>query len=119
MFGHVYNGQYQQFFDLGKSEYFSHVLKSDCYWNEQGLVMANTNNTYITPTYPGEKIVVSTRISKIGNKSITIEQEMVNIDTNEVKATSTSIVVGYNGETKETIVIPDEWRTRIARHEGW
>ena len=59
-----------------------------------------------------------TRITKIGNKSFHLEQDIIDTDTQEVKSHCTSIMVLYDLEHHQTIPLPDEWRQAITNYEG-
>lgn len=117
--GHVYNGQYQQYFDLGKSDYFKEVLHMDTNWmtTGRGTITASTTTNYFAPTILQEPIEIQSEIESIGTKSMVFMQRMVNIETRQLKAESRSVHVGYNPITQQSFVISDEWREMIAQYQ--
>lgn len=116
--GHLYNGQYQHLFDLGKSAYFSQVMGLSDMSGEDALITANTNANFYIPVGIDDDVVINTSVERIGNKSITVFQQMVDFSSCAVKADCHTTLVAYNAKTKQTYPIPDLWRERIVNHEG-
>lgn len=116
MLGHVNNVNQQHYFDVGKSDYFRKVLKSRAPWRGDGLITVTTNNTYLSQIRYEENIFVRTHIENIGNKSITIFQQVVNA-AGEVKSESRSVLVAFNFARQESIPVPEKWRKRIVSYE--
>lgn len=114
--GHVYNGQYQHFYDIAKSDYFERVVGISSNWSEtgEGLITAQTVNNYYTTIEIEDKIVIETSVEKIGNKSFTLFQRIINTATEVVASDSRSILVGYNPKTQQTFEIPEKWRTKMV-----
>jgi acyl-CoA thioester hydrolase len=115
--GHVNNSVYQQYFDLGRVEYFNQVLVEDMDWEVEGLILASITIDYIKPIEMHEKIFTRTKIYHLGNKSIKMCQELYNETTGEVHATSKSTMVGYSNKTKSTLIIQERWRRQIRTFE--
>lgn len=120
IFKHVYNGNYQQYYDLGKSEYFEIVLGFATGWavTPEGIITAATSTNYLSSVEMDETIEVRTRVEHVGNKSITIYQEICDSLTGVVKSNSKSVMVGYNPLDKITLEIPEKWRKAIAEEEN-
>ena len=56
---------------------------------------------------------------KITNRNdITLEQEIFDTDTQEVKSRCLSILVLYDLEQKQSILFSDEWRKAISDYDG-
>lgn len=115
--GHMYNGQYQHIFDLGKNEYFEQVLGIEHMDGELTVVTANSTTNFYVPVGMKDKIVIRTGIERVGTKSFTVFQQMVDLNTDTVKADSRTVLVGWNAVTKESFAIPQEWREKIEHEE--
>lgn len=113
--GHMYNGQYQHIFDLGKNEYFERVLGIEHMDGEQTVVTANSTTNFYVPVGMKDKIVIRTGIERVGTKSFTVFQQMVDLNTDIIKADSRTVLVGWNAVTKGSFPIPDAWREKIER----
>ena len=95
MLGHVNNVNQQHYFDVGKSDFFAQVLDPAPNWKQEGLITVSTYNDYLAQIRYGEPIAVLTRIEKVGNKSFTLFQQIVNTATQEVKTQSRSVLVAF------------------------
>ena len=117
--GHVNNVNLQHYFDLGKAQYYKQVIGVPDDWRGGlGLITASTAISYFAQTRPTEEIEVQTSVPKIGNKSMTFVQRIVNGTTGEVKAESTSVLVAFDFAEQDSVSVPQEWRERIAEHES-
>ena len=114
---HVNNSVYQNYFDMARMQYFETVFNQKMNWEEKALVLAKITIEYINPIFLEEKIVVLSRVYKLGNKSLQMKQEIININTNEVKAHNDAILVAFGSKENEAILLPDEWRKKIAEFE--
>ena len=114
---HVTNSVYQQYFDLGRMAYFDNVLKERMDWSKEGLVLVNITINFLSPIRMFDSIEVRTKVTKLGNKSLEMQQEIFNLTTEEVAASSSSVMVGFNGTTEEAIPVPARWRERISSFE--
>ncbi len=114
---HVTNSVYQQYFDLGKMDYFNDVLQEQMNWEDVGLILASISIDFVNPIKLFDKIIVRTKIHHIGNKSLKMVQELYNKSTGKIAATSKSTMVGYNNAKEITVIIPERWRKRIITYE--
>lgn len=114
MLGHVNNVNQQHYFDLGKSDYFTQVINGPTSWTKEGLIAVATNTNYMAQIWYNEPIVVRTRLEKIGNKSLTLFQQIVNTQTEEIKSESRSVLVAFDFVTQRSIPIPPDWREKFA-----
>ena len=51
---------------------------------------------------------------RLGNKSMTWEQNIVDADTGRELAKGEVVIVTYDYKAEKTIPIPDEWREKIT-----
>ncbi|MCK3683813.1 acyl-CoA thioesterase [Maribellus sp. YY47] len=117
LMGHVYNGKYQEFFDLARLNYFEHVLGNLISWEETGLVIASVKVDYIEPIYLKDEIEVRTHISSLGEKSLEMTQQLFKAGGTEPTALCTTVLVCYHMQHKKSELIPNEWRTKIETYE--
>jgi len=115
MLRHVNNVNLQHYFDLGKGEFFRSVLGGFTQHGEgQELITASTNTNYLAQTRYEDKIRVETQAEKIGNKSFTLLQRIVNNATGAIHAESHTVMVAFNFTTQQSVVIPDHWRAALT-----
>ena len=115
--GHVNNSVYLSFFDLGKTGYFMQVLPDVQLNREVGIVIADIHVSFLLPVYPGENVAVETAVVEVGNKSFKLYQQLIDLDTNEVKCICKTVMVCFDAKTKSTRQISPEWRKAIADFE--
>ena len=114
---HVNNSVYQQFYDLGKVAYFDEVLGEHMDWSIEGLVLASISIEFLIPIKLHDRIEVRSKVCEIGNKSLKLKQEIVNLTTGQVSSTSKSIMVNFSNKKEHTVPIPQKWRDRIIDYE--
>ena len=116
-FGHVNNTVYFQFYDTAKTDYIASVCKG-VDWERLAIVVVKIDAEFVAQIKADDHIACRTRVVKIGNKSFHLEQDVIDVDTQEVKSRCFSIMVLYDLEHQQTIRIPDEWRHAISIYDG-
>lgn len=116
--GHINNNVYFSYFDLGKTAYFDVIKPTAISWTDGLIVVAHIEVDFLSPIFYKEKIVVESKIIKLGDKSGVFLQQLRNVKTNEVKCRCESIFVTYNAHTQSSMAIPPIWREAISAYEG-
>ena len=116
-FGHVNNTVYFQFYDTAKTDYIASVCKG-VDWERLAIVVVKIDAEFVAQIKADDHIACRTRVVKIGNKCFHLEQDVIDVDTQEVKSRCFSIMVLYDLEHQHTIPIPDEWRHAISIYDG-
>ena len=111
--GHVYNAKYQEFFDLGRVDYFSQVLDKLISWTGTGLVIASVKVDYKKPVYLEDKVEVVSNVAVVGDKSLKMFQQIFKNGQQEPVATGKTVMVCYDMKSKESMRIPDSWREKF------
>jgi acyl-CoA thioester hydrolase len=86
---------------------------------EIGVILADVHITYLEPIYYGQNIKVGVHAAKLGNKSMTWEQNIVDADTGKELAKGEVVLVAYDYGAEKTVSIPQEWREKIITFEGF
>jgi len=115
--GHVNNTTIQEYFDLGRMYYMRDVFTNTIFSGNATLIVASINTDFLSPIYLKDEMEVKTAIVHLGNKSLRMEQQVVNCKSGEVKAICKSVMVGFHKETEKAIVIKSEWRDLICKQE--
>lgn len=116
--GHVNNSVYFSFYDLGKTSYFNEVLPDVSVSKEVGVVIGHIEVSFLLPVYPEEQVAVETAVIEIGNKSFKLLQQLIDVETNEVKCICETIMVCFDAQTKTTHSISEKWRMAMTEFEG-
>ncbi len=115
---HVNNSVYQNYFDLARTKYFEQVFNQKMNWKNQALVLAKITIEYLKPIFMDENVCVQTKVYKLGNKSLTMKQQIINNQTNEVKAENDAILVAFSHTHKEAVDLPESWKSSIQQYEN-
>lgn len=115
-FGHVNNTVYFTYYDLGKTEYFSAVYP---FLNveKDGVVVVHIEVDFISQITGTSSVAVETAVTEIGNKSMTLLQQVTDTKTGEVKCVCKSILVAFDLEKHDSKEIPEEWKDAICAFE--
>ena len=116
-FGHVNNEVYFSFYDLGKTEYFSFICPN-VDWEKDGIIVVHIQADFISQIYSSDHIAVQTAITAIGTKSFHLAQRVIDLQTQSVKSSCTSIMVTFDLKKHESKPLSQEWIEAICKYEG-
>ncbi len=111
-FHHVNNVAQQMYFDVGKTDYYERVVGEDILADRQRLVTVSTATSYMGQVRMHDRLRVRTTCERIGNKSLTLLQQLLAGD--EVRSESRSVMVAFDFEAQQSVVVPDRWRERMT-----
>lgn len=131
--GHVNNNVCFSLFDLAKARYFTDLFGNEFFsasaagsteedvmrrgYSRMAIVVVNINANFFTPVYFTEDIVIETSVVHLGTKSFTLQQRAVNNATGEVKAECRTVMVGFNVDTHESVVLPEMFVQKVRAFE--
>jgi acyl-CoA thioester hydrolase len=118
--GHVNNARHLTYFEQARVAYLIELglFTKNQSFMEIGVILADVHITYLAPIYFGQNIKVGVHIAKMGNKSMTWEQNIVDADSGKELAKGKVVMVTYDYRAERTINIPHEWREKIKAFEG-
>jgi len=118
--GHVNNAKYLTYFEQARIAYGIDMgfFTTDQSFMEIGVILADVHLTYLEPVYFGQKIKVGVHVARLGNKSMTWEQNVVDAESGKELAKAEIVIVAYDYKQEKTIPIPQEWREKIIEFEG-
>lgn len=111
--GHVNNVSYYIYMEEARSKFFE-LSEMDDWKKRHGgkihFVVVSTRCNYRRQAYAKQKLSVSTRISRIGNKSFEFEHNMKDAATGEIIADGGSVAVIFDSEKQQAVEIPEQIR---------
>ena len=110
-FRHVNNVSQQMYFDVGKSEFFDRLLGPEILFAPVRIITAATDTSYMGQIRLHDRVRVTTTCEKIGNKSLTLFQQLV-VD-GQVRSESRSVMVAFDFARQLSMPVPEAWRTRL------
>lgn len=118
-FGHVNNGVYNDYYDIGRMYYMRDVLG----WlpgetnRDNQLVVVSTKTDFNGQVFLGQDIEVLTSVVTLGNKSLKMVQWIIEKETEDPLSVCESVMAGFQRSTGTSFVLPDEWRVAIENYE--
>ncbi len=116
--GHVNNSVYLTYLEAARIGYYQQV---GIYHPEDriltGMVVVRNEIDYLAPIQLGQKVRVGLRIERLGCKSITFAFQMDSLPGGEALARGRSVMVAYDNETEQGVLIPPGWREKIVHYE--
>jgi acyl-CoA thioester hydrolase len=79
------------------------------------LILANYNVDFLQQIYLADPVEVKTWISRVGNSSFVVYQELW--QSNVKKAKGTTTLVRYDYASKKAVRIPDDIRAKLEGHK--
>ena len=118
--GIVFNGNYLTFYDVAWTEYLREIGLTWKAMIDSGVdtVLARTTIEFKSPAKFDDVLEVHTRVSKIGNTSITFDFEIYPEGEERLIGTAHSLYVCVDPKTLQKLRVPDDLRERIAGLEG-
>ncbi|WP_227130709.1 acyl-CoA thioesterase [Halorubellus salinus] len=112
--GHVNNAIYATYLEEARVQYLPDVLGDT---GAIEAVLANLEIDYYRPvTLEDGFVTVEIEVVDVGTKSVTFEYEVY--ASGELAAEASTVQVAYDGEAKESVEIPEEWRQTLREFEG-
>lgn len=117
--GHVNNAKYLTYMEQARVAYIRYlgVWKGDSFL-DIGIILAEVRVTFLKPITLGMDVRVAVRVSRLGNKSLTMEYRLENEPGGEQLASGDSVLVAYDYNSGKTIPVPPDWRQAIQNLEG-
>ena len=115
--GHVNNGVFYSYYDIGRLHYLSQIGE-DIHWEAIDKVVVRTECDFMDAILFTDDISVETKVIEIGNKSVKMMQRIVDNHTGKIKSACLSILSGYDRQKNAAKEISEEFRKKVADYEN-
>jgi acyl-CoA thioester hydrolase len=117
--GHVNNAKHLTYFEQARVHYLIRLglFSRDQSFMEIGVVIADIHIAYKSPIHYEDNVQVGVKTTRIGNKSMVLEQCVMNSDTGEIMSAGTVVMVAYDYKDLKPISVPDDWKKKISEFE--
>jgi acyl-CoA thioester hydrolase len=116
--GHVNNASYLTYMEQSRVAYIQHLgLWQGDSFLEFGVILAEAKVIFFVPIVFSRPVQVGVCVSRLGNKSFTMEYCVEDAQSDHEYATGTSVLVAYDYHNESTIPIPNHWRQTISDFE--
>ena len=118
--GHLNNAKHLTYFEQARVAYMIELglFTKDQSFMELGVIVADVHIIYLEPVYFGQNVKVGVHVAKMGAKSMTWEQNIVDADMGKELAKGEVVIVTYDYKAEKTILIPQKWREKFIEFEG-
>lgn len=113
---HVNNVSIVQYYDLGLSHYMRELGISNVFTGD-GMAKVHIEMNFFDSILMEDQIEVCTRVCKIGNRSLTFEQQIVDKVSGKIKSDCVTVAAGFNVSTRSSVEISSIWKEAIAKYE--
>jgi len=117
LMGHINNATLQEYFDIGRMHYFMDLFEGKLFEDELALVIASYKTDFHFPVLLSHNVEVRTCITRLGNKSLDMRQQIRLVPDGAAVATSDSVMVCFHKETRTSAALPAAWKAVICRFE--
>ncbi|MCW8354751.1 acyl-CoA thioesterase [Marinomonas pontica] len=116
LFQHVNNARYLEFIEEGRWAFFDEFFDQED-WMQQDFVwpVVNININFKSEANFGDLLEVQTRYTKIGNRSITMKQTIINVKNNDLVVEADVTYVCFSKAAKAAIPFPDDLREKVQQ----
>ncbi len=111
--GHVNNTSYFLYFEEARTKFFS-ILHPERK-RSLGFILASIKCDYINQAYAEQILKVYTYVTKIGNKSFTMEQIIKSEADGKIIAQAIVTTVCFNHKEQKSITIPEVLRQNLQQ----
>ncbi|MDR1726264.1 MAG: thioesterase family protein [Bacteroidales bacterium] len=115
---HVNNSCVFQYYDVGRINYMEDVVGKNLDWSHVVVVIVHIEANFLIPILKSDNIEVQTHLVGFGTKSMTMQQRIIDIETGMIKSTCTTILSGFNRETSQSMVIPEDFKQKFFDYEA-
>lgn len=117
--GHVNNASYLTYLEQARIAYIRQLglWPSDSFL-DIGIILADAQLTFRSPILFGQPVRAGVRVTRLGNKSLSMEYRLEDEQTGQELASASSVLVAYDYHARQSIPIPPVWRETISRFEG-
>ena len=119
--GIVFNGAYLGYLEIAQAEYFRNLGFSIYKIAQRGYfdsAVVKASLEFKAPARIDDVLELHSRVSRIGNTSITLEVEIYRQDSAGLLSWIQAVYVGFYPQTMETRPVPDDIRSLVEHYEA-
>ena len=117
---HVNNARYLTYYEQARLKYLVVTgIWDGVSFDKMRFVMADAQIAFLVPIHFGQTVNIGVRVSRLGNKSMVIEEQMEDIKTGEVLSTCEIVYVAFDPLAQKSIPLAGDIRHKIKAYEGY
>lgn len=115
--GYVSNISYFLYLEEARTKFFE-LIGTEEFKKKYSVnfVVASTNCDFIRQAYARQILTLTTKVLRVGTKSLKLMHEIFCSKTGELVARGSAVVVSFNFRTQQSVEIPPVLRSRLERY---
>ncbi len=115
LFGHVNNVSFFKYIQAARVNFWEQIGIAELHKTQRiGFTVAAVNCQFKKPLYYPGNVKISTRVEWVKNSSLQLSHTLVN-DDDEIAATAEDIIVMFDYNTNEKVIISEELKKLIGK----
>ncbi|UOR13447.1 acyl-CoA thioesterase [Halobacillus amylolyticus] len=114
LLGHVNNNNFFVYMEDARIRFFSDLglVKED--WN---FILASIKCDFLKQVYFNQTLVIKSGVTKVGNSSFHLEQEMYEKDSGELVAKGSSVIVQFDFAQQKSAPLTGDMRKQLETYQ--
>ncbi len=114
--GHVNNVVYFTYMENARIAYYSDIMGTRSF-EELSLILAEATCSYRSPAHFGERLIIGTGVSRMGNKSFDLHHRIETKD-GRLVAIGKTVQVFFDYISRKTIPLPPQFIEAVEKRQG-
>jgi acyl-CoA thioester hydrolase len=117
--GHVNHARFLSYIEQARINYLLKLglFKMGQSFLDVGIIIADAHITFFAPVFFGQQVRIALGVTRLGNKSLTMEYRLFDAETGTDLAVASTVLVTFDYRQNKSIPIPDFWRKTISEFE--
>ncbi len=116
--GHVNNGVYHSYYDMGRLGYFDKVFHGNPFGENRNIIIAQVNTTYLREVFKKDVVSVRSTIIRWGNSSFDMLQGLFRQTADGEELVSFNVTTFVSLLYKKPSPVPQEWKELVYAYES-
>ena len=116
--GHVNNGVYHSYYDMGRLGYFDKVFHGNPFGVNRNIIIAQVNTTYLREVFKKDVVSVRSTIIRWGNSSFDMLQGLFRQTADGEELVSFNVTTFVSLLYKKPSPVPQEWKELVEAYES-
>lgn len=116
--GHVNNGVYHSYYDMGRLGYFDEVFHGNPFGENRNIIIAQVNTTYLREVFKKDVVFVRSTIIRWGNSSFDMLQGLFRQNADGEELVSFNVTTFVSLLYGKPTPVPQEWKDLVNAYES-
>lgn len=114
--GHVNNISYFIYIEEARTKFIQAIGFGREERENLDFIIATAQCDFVSQAYAHQTLKVATNVSRIGEKSFTLQHTIKAADTGAMVATGSAVIVCFNFQNQQSVTIPLQLRSALEQH---